>query len=212
MRHLSKIVVTATALALSLSCISAYAAPSTSNMGRIANKNSSVKTEVKMHQKFELTDETKAAKIEEIKADLAAKLEAGEITQEEYDEKLAEIETGNFKYGRKNGKGQKKETPEKVEVTDEEKAAKIEERKADLAAKLEAGEITQEEYDEKLAKIESGDFKPEFKGKKDANEGKANKDMKCGKGKAPKMNKATDTEDTAETDESVVSDEAVVIE
>jgi len=50
------------------------------------------------------------------------------------------------------------------EMTEEEKAAKIEELKTDLAAKLEAGEITQEEYDEKLAKIESGDFRLDSKG------------------------------------------------
>ena len=32
--------------------------------------------------------------------------------------------------------------------------------KANLAEKLEAGEITQEQYDERIAAIESGDFKP----------------------------------------------------
>ena len=159
-------------------------------------------------EKVEMTDEEKSAIIEELKTDLATKLEAGEITQEEYDEAIAKIEAGDFMRGNKNGRGMKGEKPEKVEMTDEEKVAIIEELKTDLAAKLEAGEITQEEYDEKLSKIESGDFKPEFKEKNE----KANKNMKRGKGKTPKMNKTTDTGDTAKTDETVVSEEAVVTE
>ena len=115
-------------------------------------------------EKVEMNEEEKAAKIEELKADLAEKLEAGEITQEEYDEVIAEIEAGDFIRGGKDGRGMKGEKPEKVEMTEEEKTAKIEELKTDLAAKLEAGEITQEEYDEKLAKIESGDFRLDSKG------------------------------------------------
>lgn len=156
-------------------------------------------------ERFEMTEE-KAAKIEELKADLAAKLEAGKITQEEYDEAIAKIEAGDFMRGDKDGRGMKGEKPEKAEMTEEEKAAKIEELKADLAAKLEAGEITQEEYDVKLAKIESGEFKPEFKKKKETKNEKANTDMKHDKAKAPKMNKATDTKNTVETDKTVVAE------
>lgn len=115
-------------------------------------------------EKVEMTEEEKAAKIEELKADLAIKLEAGEITQEEYDEAIAKIEAGDFIRGGKDDRGMKGEKPEEVEMTEEEKAAKVEELKADLTAKLEAGEITQEEYDEKLAKIESGDFRLDSKG------------------------------------------------
>lgn len=62
-------------------------------------------------------------------------------------------ENGDFKFSR----GMKGEKPE--EMTEEEKEAKLEEIKAELASKLEAEEITQEEYDEMLAALESGKFK-----------------------------------------------------
>ena len=55
---------------------------------------------------------------------------------------------------------------DKTEMTDEDKAAKLEERKADLAAKLANGQITQEEYDEKMAKLEEGNSTPKGKGEK----------------------------------------------
>ena len=45
------------------------------------------------------------------------------------------------------------------ELTEEEKAAKIEKIKAKLAEKLAEGKITQEEYDAELARIEAGDFR-----------------------------------------------------
>lgn len=46
------------------------------------------------------------------------------------------------------------------EMTEEEKAARIENFKAKLAEKLAAGEITQEKYDEIIANMESGNFPP----------------------------------------------------
>ena len=95
-----------------------------------------------------------------MKAKLAEKLESGEITQEEYDERIAAIESGDFKpMGRGFGK-MKGQPSEKPELTDEQKTQMLEDMKAKLAEKLEAGEITQEQYDERIAAIESGDFKP----------------------------------------------------
>ena len=110
--------------------------------------------------KPELTEEEKAARAEKAKAKLAEKLAEGKITQEEYDEALAKIESGDFKPDRKGGK----DKAEKPELTEEEKAARVEKAKAKLAEKLAEGKITQEEYDEALAKIESGDFKPDHRG------------------------------------------------
>ena len=101
-------------------------------------------------EKTEMTEEEKAERVEKIKACLAAKLEAGEITQEKYDEAIAAIESGDYKFGRK---GMNREKPE---MTEEEKAERLEKIKSCLAAKLEAGEITQEKYDEAIAAIESG--------------------------------------------------------
>ena len=108
--------------------------------------------------KGEMTEEEKVAKIEKRKADLAEKLETGEITQEKYDEIIAAIEAGDFMRSGKNVKGMKGKMTKKAEMTEEEKAAKIEELKADLAEKLEAGEITQEKYDEIIAAINAGNF------------------------------------------------------
>lgn len=219
MKNLTKFVVGATAIIMSLCCVSAYAAETPAKADRNNQKQSVfVNMEMKMgaernngiadktnvqngntkpafskempvdekaveiaeddmlkkgKEKFEAKPkrnnmeeknmsteiaEEKTAKIEELKADLAAKLEAGEITQEEYDKAVAKIKGEDFMFGGNGGRDMKDEKPEEVEMTEEEKAAKIEELKADLAAKLEASEITQEEYDEAISKIAVEDF------------------------------------------------------
>jgi len=99
----------------------------------------------------QLTEEELAAKKAELTEALKAKLEAGEITQEEYDKKLQQIEEGKgFNKGKPQGRMNPPQLPE------EEKAAKKAELTEALKAKLEAGEITQEEYDKKLQQIEEG--------------------------------------------------------
>ena len=70
---------------------------------------------------------------------------------------------GDMPGGMEQG-GQPGNKGEMTEMTEEEKAARLEQMTADLAAKLESGEITQEEYDEMIAKIESGDFMLDGKG------------------------------------------------
>ena len=47
----------------------------------------------------------------------------------------------------------------KVELTDEQKAEVLEKAKAAIDEKLASGELTQEQYDEIAAKIESGDLR-----------------------------------------------------
>lgn len=49
------------------------------------------------------------------------------------------------------------EKMQRIELTEEEQAAKLEEIKESLALKLSKGEISQEEYDAVLAKIENGE-------------------------------------------------------
>ncbi|HJO60724.1 MAG TPA: hypothetical protein QF838_08335 [SAR202 cluster bacterium] len=73
--------------------------------------------------------------IQDIRAKISAAVESGEITQEEADEKLADIEA-------KRNAGQ-----EKMD-------AKLESIKAEILAAVESGEITQEEADAKLAGLE----------------------------------------------------------
>lgn len=71
-----------------------------------------------------------------------------------------EAKAGEFKPMGKDFDKMKGQPSEKPELTDEEKAERLEDMKAKLSEKLEAGEITQEQYDERIAAIESGDFKP----------------------------------------------------
>ena len=73
--------------------------------------------------------------IGDIKAKISAAVESGEITQEEADAKLADIEA------KRNSRQEKM-------------SAKLESIKAEVAAAVESGEITQEEADAKLAGLE----------------------------------------------------------
>ena len=97
---------------------------------------------------------------EKLKSELLEKLENGEITQEEYDKKTEDIESGKFA---PLGRG-KREMPE---LTDEQKAEMKEKLKSELLEKLENGKITQEEYDKKAEDIESGKFAPLSRGKRE---------------------------------------------
>lgn len=126
-------------------------------------------------QKIELTEEQKAemkANMQEkAKEMLAKKLAEGKITEEQYNEQLKKIESGEFEFGKgmkrgarqpmKNGETENTQAKkaERKELTEEEKAARKAKMQEMLAKKLEEGKITQEQYDEQLAKIESGDFR-----------------------------------------------------
>ncbi len=112
------------------------------------------------------------------------------------------------------GRGSAGQGWSRKELTQEEKTARLEARKATLAAWLEAGKITQEQYDEQLAKIEAGDFGFRFNGrnfkgeKPEMNrEGKPEGDRKpnfsgfqrgWGKGMGHRMHKGAPAENTAE--------------
>jgi len=104
-------------------------------------------------EKIEMTDEEKAAKLEAFKNTLAEKLSSGEITQEEYDDAIAKMESGEFTFGGKAFKGMKGEKPEMFsfdsdhfqnmkdklsEMTDEEKAAMMENLKTGDSKKVPA--------------------------------------------------------------------------
>ena len=75
------------------------------------------------HKKAELTDEQKAALLEKIRASLDEKLATGDITQEEYEDAVAKIEAGKFTFGGKGFQDRKGKPGEKVQLTDEQKAA-----------------------------------------------------------------------------------------
>ena len=130
----------------------------------------SFKMTQQVNKRPELTEEQKAQMetkkaemLEEAKARLSEKLTLGEITQEEYDNMLTKLESGKFKG--KMGRGHKPDMRERKELSEEQKAQMetkkaemLEEAKARLSEKLTLGEITQEEYDNMLEKLESGKF------------------------------------------------------
>lgn len=154
MKRISNVITAVIVAAVSLSCVSVCAVE---NFSYTSKRPAFARTEAKAEKKW-LTDEENASRLEEFKADLAAKLEAGKITQEKYDAIISAIESGKFPFVGKYGKNIKCEKPRKNWLTDEENAAKLEKFKANLAAKLEAGKITQEKYDKIISAIESGNF------------------------------------------------------
>lgn len=100
-----------------------------------------------IREKPELTDEEKAAMLENARASLDEKLTAGEITQEQYDEIIAKIESGSFAFrgkGFKGGRGFKDmdgEKPEWAELTEEEKAAMLENIKSSIGDNFQNGRL-----------------------------------------------------------------------
>ena len=204
MKNTTKAFAVVTAVALSLGSISAFAADTDETVKRGNRPAFSMNLEAKagefkpmgkgfgkmngqIPEKTELTEEEKAQMLEDMKAKLAEKLEEGKITQEQYDEKIAAIESGDFKpmgrgFDKMNG-----QPSEKPELTEEEKVQMLEDMKAKLAEKLEEGKITQEQYDERIAAIESGDFKPMNNAPKSG--------RKAFKGENPALPNAEDTED-----------------
>ena len=110
MKHLSKIITAATVAALTLGCVSAFAMGDKPNAGQEVTQTN-VEEKNTDRRKPELTEEEKAARVEKAKAKLAEKLAEGKITQEEYDEALAKIESGDFKPDHRGGKGHSKHKP-----------------------------------------------------------------------------------------------------
>ena len=148
--------------------------------------------------KIELTEEQKAEIAENAKAALDEKLASGELTQEQYDEIIAKVESGDLRGfgGKRHGfmgelpeDAVKAERVQKPELTEEQKAEMVENAKAKLDEKLASGELTQEQYDEIIAKIESGDLRG-FGGKR---HGFGFKGCGKGRGQAPADTDAVET-------------------
>lgn len=99
---------------------------------------------------------------EDIKTDLEEKLNKGEITEEEYNKIIGEIESGEFRPGFKpefeNNDEFKKPREEKKELTEEQKAQMLEKKKEFLEKIFQEGKITEEEYNKQIENIENGNF------------------------------------------------------
>lgn len=172
MKKLAKMAAMLLAAAMSLSGVTAFAAEAPEHPNR--NERPAFLENAKFPKggmirngesgkKPELTEEQKAAMIEGVKASLAEKLAAGEITQEKYDEAIAKIEEGGFAFGGKGFKGMAGKKPENMgdfrmpafsgkefkgmngkpgerpELTDEQKAAMLEKIKSALGDEFPAG-------------------------------------------------------------------------
>ena len=110
--------------------------------------------------RMELTEEQVAERIEHMRERLAQRLADGRITQEEYDERIAAIESGEFPVSgrRSRGSGEGRVRGERTELTEEQKAERIAQMREKLDQRLADGSITQEQYDEKTAALDSGEY------------------------------------------------------
>lgn len=108
----------------------------------------------------EFTEEEKAERLEQMKSKLAQQLADGMITQEQYDEMITAFENWDFSMM----KGLKNHFEwDRVELTEEQKAEMLENMKTRLAERLANNEISQAQYDEMIANMESWNFMMGFK-------------------------------------------------
>jgi len=119
--------------------------------------------------RIELTEEQIAERIENRRDRLAQRLADGSITQEEYDARIAAIESGEYPSGDRVRSGSRSSrsadgenrsrNSERTPLTDEQIEERKEKMRDRLAQELADGNITQAEYNEKLEAIESGEFR-----------------------------------------------------
>ena len=116
-----------------------------------------------------MTQEQIEERIQSRRERLDQRLADGSITQDEYDTRLAALE-GGVHYGRASdfsardgmrrgsNDGSRERGSERMPLTEEQLAEKLEAYREKLAEQLANGEITQAEYDEKIEAIENGEF------------------------------------------------------
>lgn len=103
---------------------------------------------------------------EKIKTDLDEMLQEGSISKEQHEYLTSQVERGILRGFGKNHPMENRGKNKVSQMTDEQKAQITEKIKTELLAKLEEGKITKEEYEEKIASVEKGDFKGFVKGRK----------------------------------------------
>jgi len=113
--------------------------------------------------RMELTEEQIAERMENRRERLQQRLVDGSITQEEYDSRIAAIESGErVSSGRSrsaDGEDRGERRTERTPLTEEQIAERTEKLREKLAQELAAGNITQAEYDEKIIAVENGEFR-----------------------------------------------------
>jgi len=159
----------------------------------------------------EMTDEQKAERLEKIQEELDQKVEDGDLTQDEADEIYAACEDGDMSgyfeaIGRQGGSvAPKSDKGEAPEMTDEQKAERLEKIQEELEQKVEDGDLTQAEADAIYAACENGDMSSYFEaiGRQGGKGGSVA--LKGDKGEAPKMS----DEQKAEQEENAATLEAI---
>jgi len=113
---------------------------------------------------IELTEEQIAERVENARERLQQRLNDGRITQDEFNERIAALDSGEYQFsGRSSrGSGSRDRGSDRAELTDEQRAQRLAERLESARERLEQrladGSITQEEYNEKLEALESGEY------------------------------------------------------
>lgn len=146
--------------------VTTFAATNTIEPSALASKESRDLANTQRPDKSkrsQLTDEQKVQKIDTMKENLKERLDAGEVSQEEYDQVIKDIEDGIKPMGLRKGKD-RPGNMERPDLTDEEKSQIIDKMKERINERLEAGDITQEQYDRAIKDIEDGK-KPRCLGK-----------------------------------------------
>ncbi|MCL2663710.1 MAG: SHOCT domain-containing protein [Oscillospiraceae bacterium] len=107
--------------------------------------------------RVELTEEQIAEREEHARERLQQRLDDGRITQDEFNERIAAIDSGEYQFSGRSGRSRDRNV-ERAELTDDQRAERLANAKERLEQRLADGSITQEEYDEKLAGLESGEY------------------------------------------------------
>ena len=135
-------------IALTVACTVAVAGVTVYAGSNVARKmtcpNCGTELEFEGRRGFSRGKRPEIKTLDELKTELQAKVDAGEITQEEMDKKIAAAEERKAKM-----EENMKKRPQRPEIKT------LDELKTELQAKVDAGEITQEEMDKKIAQWET---------------------------------------------------------
>ena len=109
--------------------------------------------------RVELTEEQIAERAAIHRERLEQRLADGRITQEEFDERIAAIESGEYTARSRSGGRSRDRNAEREPLTEEQIAERTEKMRERLAQALADEKITQEEYNEKIEALENGELR-----------------------------------------------------
>lgn len=143
-------------LGLGLSVSATFAAQLTLTSSEVTHTSTSPFTQISL-----LSKEGTTQHLEHMKEGLAQALNDGKLTQEQYDEMITNLESGEFPLMKRRGEWPKLQI---TELSEEQKSEMREHMKEKLATELTNNQITQEQYDEMITNLENDEF-PLMKGR-----------------------------------------------